>query len=1447
MVDSYVDGYYPQTVYDTIVDFQGEDNNSAPEEWLSVPRSMDDSTIEVIRYNFGMPASISALSFDVKRIGVRFEVWYKSRQGTVQPLLQSNRREVAYNVIADEGHSWGTYKYEIYPVIATELEFRLVRKKTALSSTDFSSVGLKNVLIKRSVTARRDASAPLPDMVDAIGNTVTNVVRDWGADRAFDENPHTFWKSEPQPYPDGVVSLYVDTRDDEGGAQWIDHFFLDPVTSGQQLNVYYSNDDTQGPNIISESVVSPRAQENINYEQGKGLLIRDVDAKIEIDGSAVDFDHKKSHWIGLQWTPTYDSTASRTAHLFNYGDFFLYHDNNSLNLLRGGEVRSLDLEFSPGETFNVVAGLNMSSDTDLQGVYLAYTRDGDTDYTTLDERGVAVFGDEDFTAYLDGEQVDLDDYFTSQAGRYAPIKDKLSPGQVIELRLENEGVGHSGMKKSLAFYARSDNRYGGINNGFPSALPQVKIHNSVGDVVSATDIPHTATELVPNSLLDERGAQLGTHLDVGAPHGNASAIGLETTWFDMLPYITAKAGEVLFATFIAKTTYGNGRVTPTLDSGDFDVERYNTVELLDDGWAKFSCVLTVNEDIEGARLGYFFDPTESMAVNDGANAYVSALSLVRNTVASPHTVIGRDDKFVKVDLDSTLSAKALSVSYEVGPGTWSITKPRVTTSPADGSYEHTDGLMKIGDIGGYLSALIVKQEPLMGQADSFLQHPDVYTLPDPADATGYGSSMSNAILVGRLSWEENFRGGVDGSKYAAKKWTPIYSDWTVKRQWYYLPQATKMKYLKLEFSNLVMEPYPVWEDGIRATYQVFPLSVTEVSKRLATLDTTHKTETTTTGSTSIETTNNSNSHTGKKWTHTNEMHDNSVSQISSSSSTYSEVDLPRDYEIEVQKPITTSFPPDSGIRFDQDFSTEVANSAIYKGSTHQSSTSVKTSQHTWSETNVRQVPREVEKTWTETKVIPKTKIIAQDIYYRVRPGDTLIGIAHKLNIPDWKVIYAYNIWLQSDPRVSMLPKRSKGWWIFPGQNFKIPNAVMKQITVYETITVQRKGTETVYDEVSHTFKSVVDTETTTTTDITTDIEIEREETTSTTRNRFRSESVHRYDLRTVERVNAYAYFASVRDVIISKTNWLNERDVAMFDFVDYEADGFTLTGVERTEEGSYVPDGSTEVAEIISPVLKTVSQFRSVKILGVNKNSILRQNPISLDDVRTYLPDRPEGEELNQAAWSDTEATWNSDVHPWGSRYSKNFTDLVSTRDGDSLIIQGAEGAVNSAIIAESFKGTRGETISGSIILEPLTAVSSDADLQLMIVDLDTGETLSSRTVNEGRLNGGQPNTLQFDNTHLTSDRERLALVVAFFNKQSVSYRVSAPMHTTGTIRFWLGNQDTFEVEDVSDAVGRLDGIYTFKEFGRNLYIRIQMFDRNDWSSGLQIIPLYNPDNASAL
>jgi hypothetical protein len=51
---------------------------------------------------------------------------------------------------------------------------------------------------------------------------------------------NAYWRSDPQPVGDAVVCLYVDM----GSKQTIDSMYLDPLYSGIDCNLYYSNDDT---------------------------------------------------------------------------------------------------------------------------------------------------------------------------------------------------------------------------------------------------------------------------------------------------------------------------------------------------------------------------------------------------------------------------------------------------------------------------------------------------------------------------------------------------------------------------------------------------------------------------------------------------------------------------------------------------------------------------------------------------------------------------------------------------------------------------------------------------------------------------------------------------------------------------------------------------------------------------------------------------------------------------------------------------------------------------------------------------------------------------------------------------------------------------------------------------------------------------------------------------
>ena len=50
--------------------------------------------------------------------------------------------------------------------------------------------------------------------------------------------------------------------------------------------------------------------------------------------------------------------------------------------------------------------------------------------------------------------------------------------------------------------------------------------------------------------------------------------------------------------------------------------------------------------------------------------------------------------------------------------------------------------------------------------------------------------------------------------YEDKQWPPIWRDYVARKGMMSLPQALPMKYIKLEFTNLSEEPYPIYESGI---------------------------------------------------------------------------------------------------------------------------------------------------------------------------------------------------------------------------------------------------------------------------------------------------------------------------------------------------------------------------------------------------------------------------------------------------------------------------------------------------------------------------------------------------------------------------------------------------------------------------------------------------------
>ena len=215
------------------------------------------ATTEVLTITFRLPLSVSEVSFEALRVPCRVELWYQDRSNNWRQMLDPQQLPCAVTISGAESRSWYKADFKVYPVVAKRVQLRISRVPTSQLASVPYVVGIRNTLIRRNVYDRAAGTTSFEDEVDVMGNVVAKYVRDWDPARAYDENPTTFWKSAPQPDPAAVVNLYLDVRQPDGTPRLIDRLYLDPVYMGQQMNLYYSTDDTQSTLKLSPIALTP--------------------------------------------------------------------------------------------------------------------------------------------------------------------------------------------------------------------------------------------------------------------------------------------------------------------------------------------------------------------------------------------------------------------------------------------------------------------------------------------------------------------------------------------------------------------------------------------------------------------------------------------------------------------------------------------------------------------------------------------------------------------------------------------------------------------------------------------------------------------------------------------------------------------------------------------------------------------------------------------------------------------------------------------------------------------------------------------------------------------------------------------------------------------------------------------------------------------------------------
>jgi hypothetical protein len=313
-------------------------------EWFSQPRAGTSAQTECVTVTFRLPLSVSEISTEILRMPNNAELWYQDRSNNWRPVLDPQLAPLKVRVDRSDAKSWYRWSTKCYPIVAKKVQVRMTRYDDGVLTNIPYPVGLRNTLIRRNVYDRQ-AGGAFEEEVDVMGNVVSKYVRDWDAAQATDDNYTTFWKSQPQPDPAAVVSLYLDVRSDAGGPQVIDKVFLDPVYSGQHLNLYYSSDDLVGTRNLSPITLVPSDNGgvlNTAWRPDKGLTDTSTGT-----GSAyyrwplsIGPQEAQEGWIGVEWKPSFlplDITSLKGAYDngadYNPGDIVSYNGRYYTRLL----------------------------------------------------------------------------------------------------------------------------------------------------------------------------------------------------------------------------------------------------------------------------------------------------------------------------------------------------------------------------------------------------------------------------------------------------------------------------------------------------------------------------------------------------------------------------------------------------------------------------------------------------------------------------------------------------------------------------------------------------------------------------------------------------------------------------------------------------------------------------------------------------------------------------------------------------------------------------------------------------------------------------------------------------------------------------------------------------------------------------------------------------------
>jgi len=485
----FIDGYIPAEYSSALTTVNA---NDVP-YWRSLSRPMSSDKWEILKINFRQAVLITDISFDTLRISHDYTVHYTNRTDLLIPVVLSDNSFfegaittgddfIANGALVDitRDTAWERVNKRLYPIVAKSIEIRMRRRVDPQLTTDSSyRLGVRKLTLRRTIATEQNKYLAITDSIDSVGNFVTKTFLDWEPEKASDGLESTFWKCSPQPSPNAVVSYYLDVRNQNGDSSAVDKVWIDPVYSGQQINLYYSNDDTEWTSTLSTVAISPTTNTNVDWALDTGIILDDPVADLRYDGSRLNMIDGENLWIALAFNLSFDSsdTVGSDLTLFEWDNISIVYDDSSkvITFTVGSlSVITIALSFNAGDRIIVILQVRTLNDSD-PGIEAHVYHDsalashltlaGNTGTIDLDEEVKFSYVNGNLTQALvkrgSPTVTDLSQFVASPDTYISPDPVVSNGDEITSTTLDNAVLGGNFLSSLLVFAGSSFHRFSG--------------------------------------------------------------------------------------------------------------------------------------------------------------------------------------------------------------------------------------------------------------------------------------------------------------------------------------------------------------------------------------------------------------------------------------------------------------------------------------------------------------------------------------------------------------------------------------------------------------------------------------------------------------------------------------------------------------------------------------------------------------------------------------------------------------------------------------------------------------------------------------------------------------------------------------------------------------------------------------------------------------------------